>query len=75
MALQNTTDIMYWGSYNKDRIMRNTKDTKLTIRLSKDEKDKLQREAKRMHLDTSKFIRQHFIQLISEKWGKSDLKT
>lgn len=47
--------------------MKITKDTKLTIRLSKDEKDKLQREAKRMHLDTSKFIRQHFIQLISEK--------
>jgi hypothetical protein len=47
--------------------MKTTKQERLTIRLSKDEKDKLQREAKRMHLDTSKFIRQHFIQLISEK--------
>jgi uncharacterized protein (DUF1778 family) len=47
--------------------MKNTKDTKLTIRLSKDEKQKLELEAKRMNLDTSKFVREHFIKLISDK--------
>jgi uncharacterized protein (DUF1778 family) len=47
--------------------MKTTKDTKLTIRLSKDEKTKVQEEAKRMNLDTSKFVREHFIKLISEK--------
>ena len=47
--------------------MKMTKDTKLTIRLSKDEKQKLEQQAKRMNLDTSKFIREHFIKLITEK--------
>ena len=47
--------------------MRTNKDTKLTIRLSKDEKQKVQEQAKRMNLDTSKFVREHFIKLISEK--------
>ena len=47
--------------------MRTNKDTKLTIRLSKDEKQKVQEEAKRMNLDTSKFVREHFIKLISAK--------
>jgi predicted transcriptional regulator len=47
--------------------MKTTKDTKLTIRLSKDEKQKVQEQAKRMNLDTSKFVREHFIKLISEK--------
>ena len=47
--------------------MRTNKDTKLTIRLSKDEKRKVQDEAARLNLDTSKFIREHFIKLISEK--------
>ena len=47
--------------------MRTTKDCKLTIRLSKDEKKKVQEEAKRMNLDTSKFVREHLIKLISDK--------
>jgi predicted DNA binding CopG/RHH family protein len=47
--------------------MKTTKDTKLTIRLSKDEKTKVQEQASKLNLDTSKFIREHFIKLISEK--------
>jgi len=47
--------------------MKTTKDTKLTIRLSKDEKTKVQEQASKLNLDTSKFIRQYFIQLISAK--------
>ena len=47
--------------------MRTTMETKLTIRLSKNEKRKVQDEAARLNLDASKFIREHFIKLISEK--------
>ena len=67
MTSQNTTDGKSISYSYKDIFMRTTKDTKLTIRLSKDEKKKLQEEAKRMNLDTSKFVREHFIQLISAK--------
>lgn len=47
--------------------MNTTKDCKVTIRLSKDEKNKLMLQAKQMNLNTSKFIREHFIKLITEK--------
>ena len=46
--------------------MRTTKDSKLTIRLTKDEKTKLENEAKKLKLDTSKFIREFFIKLIND---------
>ena len=43
------------------------KETTITIRLSSNEKTKVEKEAKRMNLDTSKFIREHFIKLINDK--------
>ena len=67
MTSQNTTDEKSISYFKKDLFMRTTKDTKLTIRLSKDEKTKLQEQASKLNLDTSKFIREHFIKLISEK--------
>ena len=67
MTSQNTTDEKSISYFKKDLFMRTTKDTKLTIRLSKDEKTKVQEQASKLNLDTSKFIREHFIKLISEK--------
>ena len=61
------TDFRLLSYICKRSNMKNTKDTKLTIRLSKDEKQKVQEQAKRMNLDTSKFVREHFIKLISDK--------
>jgi hypothetical protein len=61
------TENMFWSYIYKRSNMKTTKDSKLTIRLSKDEKQKVQEEASRLNLDASKFIREHFIKLISEK--------
>jgi predicted DNA binding CopG/RHH family protein len=47
--------------------MKQIKKTKITIRLSEFEKQKVKDEASKLNLDTSKFIRQYFIQLISAK--------
>jgi len=61
------TDFRLLSYIYKQSNMKSTKDTKLTIRLSKDEKKKVQEQASRLNLDASKFIREHFIKLISEK--------
>lgn len=43
------------------------KETTITIRLSSNEKTKVERQAKKMQLNISAFIREHLITLISEK--------
>ena len=43
------------------------KETTITIRLSSNEKTKVEKQAKKMQLNTSAFIREHFIKLITEK--------
>lgn len=46
------------------------KESRVTIRVSQSEKDKLNREAKRMRMNTSKFVREHFIKLIADEENK-----
>jgi len=41
--------------------------THVTIRVSEHEKQKLRTQAKKMNLNTSKFVREYFIKLISDE--------
>ena len=46
------------------------KQTHVTIRVSQREKEKLDREAKKMGMNKSKFVREYFIKLISNEDNK-----
>ena len=64
MEQQNETESNDLSSYS----MKLTKQTRLTIRLTEREKEIVKREAKKMNLDASKFLREHFIKLINDDY-------
>lgn len=66
MEQQNETESNNLSSYS----MKLTKQTRLTIRLTEREKESVKREAKKLNLDASKFVREHLIKLISDENNK-----